>query len=280
MPEKVTPLVSVVIPCYNCGRFIEETLQSVLEQTYPAIEVIVIDDGSTDDSVERIKAMPAASRIQLVSQPNAGVSAARNRGIKMATGQYVAVLDADDWMYPSNIEKKVAALLRDESDFVYSQAEVTDETLQPVKIFMGADPQRFSEELFVFAQPPVPSPSSVLVRRKTIIDAGLFDTGLSVAADLDMWIRISFIAKISKVEQPLIKYRLVEGSMNTNIGKQIRDLEIIMEKYKEQPSVRPWLGRFRKAFYYSIAGNAWHTRNPRRFAAYFFRYIAETLKGH
>jgi glycosyltransferase involved in cell wall biosynthesis len=280
MPQEITTLVSVVIPCYNCGRFIEETLQSVLGQTYPYIEIIVVDDGSTDDSVQRINAMEQAARIRLVKQPNAGVSAARNKGIALATGEYIAVLDADDWMYPLNIEKKLQALVNEHADFVYSQAEVTDEQLKPVKIFRGADPARFSEELFVFAQPPVPSPSSVLVRRQTIIDAGLFDPSLSVAADLDMWIRISFRAKVTKVDEPLIRYRLVDGSMNTNIGKQISDLESIMHRYRNEPTVRPWLGRFRKAFYYSIIGNSWHTRNAGRFVKYFLRYTAETIKGH
>src|SRR5262245_35299311 len=106
-------LVSVIVPSYNASRYIRETLESVLGQTYSSFEVIVVDDGSTDETAAIVGDHSRRdSRIRLVSQSNAGVGAARNRGIAEASGEFIAPLDADDIWYPDKLQKQVASLQR------------------------------------------------------------------------------------------------------------------------------------------------------------------------
>jgi len=105
--KKNSPLVSVVIPVYNAEKYIEEALESILNQTYKNLEIIVSNDGSTDNSIAKVKKYKD-KRIQIVEAPkNQGVSAALNRGVLASTGKYIAIMDADDWSYPYRIEKQV-----------------------------------------------------------------------------------------------------------------------------------------------------------------------------
>src|SRR6266542_2035380 len=105
------PLVSIVIPCFNQGRFLDRAIASCLAQTHPEVEVIVVNDGSTDDTAIRIAAAEARSaRVRGLTTANAGLGAARNRGCAIARGDYINLLDADDWLAPSKIERQLAVL--------------------------------------------------------------------------------------------------------------------------------------------------------------------------
>jgi glycosyltransferase involved in cell wall biosynthesis len=107
------PLISVVVPAYNAGRWIDRTLASIQGQTWREIEVIVVDDGSSDDTVARVERAAAADRrIRLVRQANAGPAVARNRGLRECRGVFVAPVDADDLWAPDNLAQQAAALLR------------------------------------------------------------------------------------------------------------------------------------------------------------------------
>ena len=118
MPSKVaTSLVSVVIPCYNCARWIQQCIASCLYQTYPNIEIIVVDDGSTDESVEVLKQF--SPHIRLEVGPNRGGNSARNRGFALSAGRYIQFLDADDYLEPDKIERQVGFLERTKFDVVY-----------------------------------------------------------------------------------------------------------------------------------------------------------------
>src|SRR6266508_897311 len=118
-------LVSVVIPNYNCGRFLEETLESVFAQAYPAVEVIVVDDGSTDDSLQVLEKY--AGRVNVIRQANQGVSAARNAGIRASHGELVALLDADDLWHPDKLAKQVALFANPAVGLVHCAVEYIDE---------------------------------------------------------------------------------------------------------------------------------------------------------
>ncbi|MBO9659300.1 MAG: glycosyltransferase [Chitinophagaceae bacterium] len=266
-------LVSVIIPCYNTEKYVADTIRSVLAQTYPSIEIIVVDDGSKDSSPEVIRSFAGDGRIKILSQPNSGVSAARNNGLKNAKGVYVAFLDADDWMYPTNIEEKVKILQQFTADVAYSTVEVSDEKLSPLHLACGANPNRFAEEVFNFVPSPIHSPSSAVIRRSAVEESGGFDIDLSTSADLDIWIRLSFKYKFARIEKPLVKYRLVPGSMNTNVDNQIRDMEHIFQKYKHHQQADRKIGRLKRAFYYSIVGNAYHKKNVFRLLKYAIKYF-------
>lgn len=127
-------LVSIIMPCYNGSKFIGESIESVLSQTYKEWELLIIDDGSKDNSVEVINQYVAKDdRIKLIRQTNAGSAAARNHGIREATGQYVSLLDSDDLWYPEFLEKQIKFMHDHNVSVVCSSYEMIDEDSNVIK---------------------------------------------------------------------------------------------------------------------------------------------------
>lgn len=201
------PEVSVVIPLYNKERHIERALRSVCSQSLRELEVIVIDDGSTDDGAEIVKnyiEQYEEGRIQLIKQKNAGVAAARNAGIERATAEMVAFLDADDEWQPGFLEK--ISQLRE----AYPQAgayvtayEVIQENGERRKPKLKALPSPPWEGLIsnyfqtcALGDPPISS-SSICVPKSVFYQVGFFPEGEQLGEDLDMWARIAFKYKIA-----------------------------------------------------------------------------------
>lgn len=123
-----TGLVSIITPCYNGAEYVRETIESVISQTYPEWEMIVVDDGSKDHSADIVREYEARdSRIRLVQQKNAGSAAARNNGIRRAEGQYIALLDADDLWHPDFLEKQLAYMKKHDAVIVYCSYRRIDE---------------------------------------------------------------------------------------------------------------------------------------------------------
>ena len=129
----MSPLVSLLIPCYNQARFLGDALDSALAQDYDSVEIIVVNDGSTDDFVERIKRYQTSPQIKVITQENRGLPAARNRGIRESAGAYLKFLDADDWLAPTVVSKQVAAFVQDPTlGLVYCDLTRTDAQGKPV----------------------------------------------------------------------------------------------------------------------------------------------------
>ena len=173
------PLTSVVIPAYNAEVFLERTLQSALGQTYSNIEVIVVNDGSTDNTRGIAEAVAAADdRVRIISMTNGGVAKARNIGIAEAKGKYVAFLDADDLWHPTKIERQVAAMSGSGNGHqpaaVYAFSRIIDRNDR-----VTGSGQRVLLNGYSFARhlcaKPVGNGSSLLVRRETALAAGGFD---------------------------------------------------------------------------------------------------------
>jgi glycosyltransferase involved in cell wall biosynthesis len=207
-----TPLVSVVIPTYNYGRFVTEAVDSVLAQTRPAEEIIVVDDGSTDDTRERLR--PYEGRVRYVYQNNQGLSAARNAGIRAARGDLIALLDSDDLWHPAKLAFQVQAMTRSPelglvaADAVRDLKQGWPEVGEPGPLPLRAVTLR---DLLIRSRF---GPSGVLVRKPCFDAVGDFDTALRSAEDRDMWIRIAARFPVAKLEVPLWWYRLHGGNMS------------------------------------------------------------------
>ncbi|OWV75516.1 glycosyl transferase [Rhizobium sp. R634] len=217
------PLVSVVVPAFNASPFIERTLASATSQTYRALEIIVVDDGSTDDTARLVERVAANDqRIRLLRTANRGVAAARNTGIEAASGAYVAFLDADDLWHPAKIEKQVGALdrLPDQWAAVY----VLHHFINRDDELNGLGPSFFARG-YIYARhltfKYIGNGSSLLVRRQAALEIGGFDSSYAAAGiggceDLDFELRLAARYCIEYVPERLLGYRKYPGNMSSN----------------------------------------------------------------
>ena len=193
-------LVSVIIPCYNSDRWISEAINSVLAQTYPNIEIIVVDDGSTDSSLEIIKSY--GYRLKWVTGKNQGGNIARNRGFQLSQGKYIQWLDADDYLLPEKIARQVEYLEQNNCDAVYSdwrhQYHHQDGncTLGEIKI-SGEQTNILEALLFGWWAAPL----AYLVSREKVLAINGWDEDLKAGQDRDFWIRVA-IARAKFAYQP------------------------------------------------------------------------------
>jgi len=226
------PLISVVIPCYNAEKYIKETIESVLTQRFEEFELIIMNDGSTDLSEKIIQAFDD-KRIRYFYQKNAGVSTARNEGIKKSLGKYIAFLDADDLYLENNLSKKVEILESNPFVKLIHSAEIkfdtfTQKTIEIVKGKQG----NVLEDLLSLSSNVIHSPSSVIVSKDTLDKLGGFDTHLSTSADWDMWVRLASLTGFAYIEEPLVKYRVHPAQMHLNIRRMEEDMCYAFKKNK------------------------------------------------
>ena len=212
--------VSVVIPTYNRINLLERAVNSVIRQTKNAFEIIVVDDGSDDNSSEMVK--QKFGSVILVRQENRGVSAARNKGIEISKGDWIALLDSDDEWKPNKLEKQINALNKD-PDCFFSH---TNETWirNGVRINQGKRHKKYGGYIFDKCLDICRiSPSSVLFKKSILEHVGLFDDNLHVCEDYDLWLRITREHKILFIDEPLIiKY----GGHSDQLSKNIDGIEI------------------------------------------------------
>ncbi|MDF0698538.1 glycosyltransferase family A protein [Rhizobium sp. MC63] len=217
------PLVSVVIPAFNASRYIELTLRSVVCQTYQNLEIIVVNDGSTDDTAKMVEqAARADSRIRLLSTSNRGVAAARNTGIRESAGRYVAFLDADDLWHQTKIEKQVNALSRLSPKWaaVYVLHYIID---HDDEIIRSCTPNAARGYLYArhLTFKYVGNGSSLLVRRDVALEVGGFDSsyaaqGIGGCEDLDFELKLAARYLIEVIPERLVGYRQYPGNMSSN----------------------------------------------------------------
>lgn len=202
-------LVSVVIPNHNYARFVGDAVESALAQTYRPLEVIVVDNGSTDGSLEALARF--SDRCRIFPQEDLGQAGGRNRGITEARGDFVAFLDADDAWSPTKIERQMELFARDTSlGLVYCSIEIADARLAPTGRMLRASHR--GDVLEAFARSPgrnvvVGGESSAVVRRAVLDEVGRFDPTLSISSGWDLWRRIATHYRIDYVEEALVLYR-------------------------------------------------------------------------
>ena len=193
-------LVSVIIPTYNRGWVVEAAVDSVLEQDYPHVELIVVDDGSTDDTPALLGAY--GNRITVCRQENRGVSSARNRGIEKSSGELIAFLDSDDTWTPRKLSCQVA-FFRNNPDALICQTEEiwirNGKRVNPKKIHQKLSGMIFEPSLNLC----LVSPSSVMMRREFFDHVVLFDETLPACEDYDLWLRASANYPVYLIDDPL-----------------------------------------------------------------------------
>ena len=230
------PQVSVIIPTYNHARFVAQAVESALAQTYADLEVIVVDDGSTD--LTQAVLTRYGTQINYIHQENQGLSVARNTGIAAARGDYLLFLDADDLIPADKLELQVPVFdARPDFGLVYSGFQYVDESGTQVlhEIRPGKQGHLLKDWLrrtFFFP------PGAAVVRRECLDRVGLFDESCPAAADTDMWIRIARAGyAFGYIDRPLFQYRVVKGSMSSRIANQARDEFIRLDKFFADPDL-------------------------------------------
>lgn len=212
-------LVSVVIPAWNSAATLGRAIDSVLAQTWPALEIIVVDDGSEDATGAVLAGYGA--RIRVIRQANAGPSAARNRGIREASGDYLAFLDADDYWLPEKLARQAELLdARPELGFCSTATQVADPQGRPLRDWSchaGAAP--LLETLFQHSAAVSGSTSGVLARRALVQEAGGFDETLRGFEDPDLWIRLAARAGYACIAEPLTRVVRTPGSVSHNLPR-------------------------------------------------------------
>ena len=208
------PYFSIIVPCYNHGHFLSDCLNSVLESNFVDWELIVVNDGSSDQTAVIASAyVNKDSRIRLVTQPNAGLSAARNTGISLARGEFIHFLDADDLVTPSCYDVISKQVSKDKSDVVVcGYSYVKDGHLFHTHNFKYTTV--CLEEFFGSNIAP---PVAFFISRMTVDHIGLFDVSLKSCEDWDFWIRaVKAGACIRTIQEVAVLYRYVPGSMSRN----------------------------------------------------------------
>lgn len=281
------PLVSVIIPCYNHERYIAQCIASVLQQTYPNIQLIVIDDGSKDRSVALIEELCAVHQFEFEAQQNMGLSATLNKAIRQyARGKYIAVVASDDYWHPEKIKRQVEfyeqqahyGLVFCDSFLVNDKSEIIGEIgRQRLK-------NECSFEDLMLDRYGIPA-LTVMIKKEVYDTVGLFDEKM-VVEDWDMWLRIADQYKIGFLDEKLAYYRAHDSNISARVELIIdNQLQIIKKweyKYPElcARATKYWkiralsvFAKKNKAVAAKYLDNSWCYLRDAKYRKYLFKYL-------
>ena len=267
-------MVSIIIPAYNAEKYIEETINSVLNQTYNNWELIIIDDGSNDKTAEIINTLyKDDNRIKYFFQNNTGVSDARNNGLSKSKGKYIALLDADDVWEVNNLELKVNLLDSDENiDWVFSDMFNTDENINIIDVAASGTDNDILKSILSWTSEVVPGPCSNVVFSKKCYDNGVcFDSNLSTAADQDFTIQLASKYQGYHIKKPLWRYRILDNSMSRNINVMEKDHIYVFKKAAKNKLFKNYFFKLKcfSNLYWILAGSWWKNGNNKPRGIYF-----------
>jgi len=237
--------ISIIIPTYNYAQYICEAIESVLNQTYKDFEIIVVDDGSTDNTKEVIK--PYLNKIKYIYQQNSGPSAARNRGIKEAKGEYIAFLDADDIWLAQKLELQIKFMEKEKevglifSDMIlFNEKGIIKNSFLKEKLFfnkLSIKPLSFTEKVIydnvfnaLLQENFIPT-NTVIVKKECFNKVGFFDKTLFSVEDRDMWLRIGLFYDIGFINSPLVLTRFHETNISANQELALKSRLKVMKKF-------------------------------------------------
>jgi glycosyltransferase involved in cell wall biosynthesis len=275
------PKISVVIPSYNRAHLIAETIQSVLAQTFQDFEIIVVDDGSSDNTQEVISHFP----VRYFYQENKGASAARNTGIRLSLGEYIAFLDSDDLLLRHALQRGVEALnMYPEAGFSYGQAYLMNEREQIFGLIKSSfvrhsslvDGKEIIREMLTTYTVPI---NTTMVRRRCLNTIGGFDESLKTAEDRAFHVSMAKRYPVVYIAEPLIKYRVHSGS--TSAAPRLKEMEnynrIVLESIFNDEELGPMFQRQRRnayfELYYRLADQAYGSNMMKTARTYIFRSI-------
>jgi glycosyltransferase involved in cell wall biosynthesis len=227
--------VSVIIPSYNYAQFLPSAVESALAQTRAAHEIIVVDDGSTDDTPQVLARY--GQRIRALQQPNQGLSAARNSGAQMASGELLAFLDSDDTWLPTKLERQVARVEADPAvGLVHCGVSEVDRAGDVIRRRLDGMEGPVAYEMLLFRRSVLMPPSTFLVPRKVFVETGGFDTQLNHSEDWDFGFRVASRHRVAFVAEALVNYRLHGGNMHRNVNNMARAMLFAYAKAFREPS--------------------------------------------
>jgi glycosyltransferase involved in cell wall biosynthesis len=261
------PEVSVVIPAFNAARYLPAALESVLTQNVRDIEILVVDDGSTDDTEALLRRYDAP--VRYLRQENQGVSVARNLGIQKSRGRFVGFLDADDTWLPGKLERQLEALRATPGvRACYGAFLMVDDALVVLAESQSPRHGTLLEDLLLHGN-VVGSICTVLAERTLFDEVGGFDPTFSQCADWDMWIRLATRTDFAYVSEPLVTYRQHATNMSRNAALFESDSRSVLEKAFAQPELPPTLLRLRRRALgrnlFVLARSYFHARRPLSF---------------
>lgn len=263
-----TDLVSVVIPVYNVERYIEEALDSVLTQTFTNLEVIVVDDQSPDNAIALVEKYHDP-RIRIIRQKNRGLAGARNTGIRVATGKYIAFLDSDDYWQSNKLQVHVELMQNSPNCGVsFCSSLFVDENSQSLNRLQSPKKQKGFQASDIFCRNPIGN-GSVPVILKSVLEKiafqsddkvsdgqpyqQYFDESMRQSEDVDCWTRIAILTatEFKYINQPLTNYRLNNEGLSADVDKQFTTWLRLLDKLKSYaPDFAEQYGSTAKAFQY------------------------------
>jgi glycosyltransferase involved in cell wall biosynthesis len=219
---KYTPTISIIIPCYNAAETLAATLDSALAQTFRHFELLIINDGSSDDSEKIAEEYSRRDkRVQVHSTPNQGVSAARNTGVALSSGQYIAFLDADDFWSPNKLALHLDLMEKDNSIGVsFSKIRFLTQTGEPSSTYSNGPFQEVQPAHLLYEN-PICTSSNITVRREVFADVGGFNESMSFAEDQEWLFRVLLRSnwKIKGLSQALVQYRASESGLSSELSR-------------------------------------------------------------
>lgn len=228
----MTPRVSVIVSSYNYGRFIGEALTSVCRQTFADFECIVLDDGSTDDSVAVIQRFLNDDRFQLVQQKHGGQTRAKNRGIALARGDFLAFLDADDVWEPTKLQRQLELFqARPDLGVAFTLRRLIDADGRPQPGGSAPPPEPTVEAMY---RQNFICFSSAMLRAGVPEHVGRFDERIGLAIDYDFWLRVARFYPMACVDEPLVRYRVGHVNLSRRQLERLHVALLIMERFRRQ----------------------------------------------
>ena len=271
------PIVSVVIPMYNVQDYIQTSLDSVLNQTWPHFEVICVDDGGSDNSLQIVDGY-RDPRIRVISQKNRGLAGARNTGIAAARGHYVALLDADDYWAPEKLAKHVRHLNHNpQVGISYSASWFVSECGRPLGI--GQFPKLTDVDAkHIFCRNPIGNGSAAVIRKTLLQEVKVshwegthlrdcwFDENLRQSEDIEFWLRVALNSdwQFEGLAEPLTYYRVNASGLSANLEKQFHSWQYAVQQNTRgnEEFMQNWFSLARAYQYRYLARRAVQSHNP------------------